>query len=97
MCLVLFAGGIVALVLRFFPSYYQRGRVFPRLVVLLCCVGGFVPRILICNYHKHGISCVWYWTYMVSLLALLLLTDSGVCWSVCITSVCAEGNGQQRV
>jgi hypothetical protein len=36
-----------------------------------------VPLILICNYHKHGISCVWYWTYMVSVLAVLLLTVSG--------------------
>jgi hypothetical protein len=43
--------------LRYVVSCYQRGRVFPRLVVLLCCVGGFVPLILICNYHKHGISC----------------------------------------
>jgi hypothetical protein len=53
--------------------------------VLLCCVDGFVSLILICNYHKHGISCVWYWTYMMSVLAVLLLTVScsGGCWSVC--------------
>jgi hypothetical protein len=47
--------------------------VFPRLV-LLCCVGGFVPLILMCNYHKHGISCVWYSTYMVLVLVVLPLT-----------------------
>jgi hypothetical protein len=80
----LLAGGVVTLVLCFVLSCYQRGLVFPRLV-LLCCIGGFVPLILICNYHKHGISCVWYWTYVVSVLAVLLLTVScsGGCWSVC--------------
>jgi hypothetical protein len=84
MCLGLLAGGVVALFLRFVLSCYQRGRVFPRLV-LLCCVGGFVPLIFICSYHKRGISCVWYWAYMVSGVAVLLLTVScsGGCWSVC--------------
>jgi hypothetical protein len=47
MCLGLLAGGVVALVLRFVFSCYRRRRMFLCLVVLLCCVGGFVPLILI--------------------------------------------------
>jgi hypothetical protein len=51
----LFAAGVISVVLQFL--YSSKGSCASASCVFLCCVGGSVLLILICNYRKPGISC----------------------------------------
>jgi hypothetical protein len=51
----LFAARVVSVVLQ--VLYSSKGSCASTSCVLLCWVGGSVLLIIICNYHKSGISC----------------------------------------